>query len=86
MQSFKNFKFLVVFKLGQNLGCYKPTPLKRISSSIFELILKWIVKFLFEIVLSFPCGFCLCMLTPLYRAKSYCCPPGLSGDRIQYLD
>ena len=29
MQSFKKFKFLVVFKLGQNSGCYEPTPLKK---------------------------------------------------------
>ena len=29
MQSFKKFKFLVIFKLGQILGCYKPTLLKK---------------------------------------------------------
>ena len=29
MQRFKKFKFLVVFKLGQILGCYKPIPLKK---------------------------------------------------------
>jgi predicted amidophosphoribosyltransferase len=29
MQSFKKFKFLVIFELGQILGCYKSTPLKK---------------------------------------------------------
>ena len=29
MQCFKKFKFLVIFKLGQILGCYKPTLLKK---------------------------------------------------------
>jgi hypothetical protein len=86
MQSFKKFKFLVIFELGQILGCYKPTPLKRISSSRFKLILEEIEKFLFKIVLSFPCGFYLCMITPLYSAESYYYPPGLSGDHIQYFN
>ena len=29
MQGLKIFKFLVIFKLSQFLGCYKPTPIKK---------------------------------------------------------
>ena len=61
-------------------------PLKRISSSRFEMILEQIGKFLFKIIFSFPCGFCLCMVTPFYLIEPHCYPSGLSGDYIQYLN
>ena len=85
-QSFKKFKFLVIFKLGQNFRVLQTYPLKRILSSRFELILEQIGKLFFKIIFSFPCVFCLCMITPLYPIESYCCPPSLSGDCIQYPD
>ena len=69
----------------QNLGCYKPTPLRM----NFVLEIRWVSEqmreFLFKVIFPFPCRFSLIMSAPLNPTHPNFRSPGLFGNGIQNL-